>query len=137
MAKSRLTKAKEISQATRKAVWERQNGRSISGVYLQPNSTEYHHVIHRSGSGVGYEWNIVAITSEEHRCVHDRQPIKIYGRLRYTCDEFEALMKNHLKLNYNGWSEEKCRYRKGMQEQDYEVKRSSKRQPNPRPAEPE
>lgn len=127
MPKSNLTKAKEISQETKVKVLERQNYKSISGVALTPYKAEFHHVIYRSSSGVGYEWNIVALTSEEHRCVHDKQPIKIYGRERYSCEEFETLMKNHLKINYPNWSEEKCHYHKYWKEEDYGIYSRDKR----------
>jgi len=130
MAKSRQAKAKEVSPETKLKVLQRQNGKSISGAYLFPYKTEFHHLITRGSGGVGYEWNIVALTSEEHRAVHDRQPIQIYGRLRFTCEEFQALMRNHMKTHYTGWSERKCRYVKGWEEEDYEVKRSNKRLPD-------
>ena len=45
MAKSRLTKAKEISPETKQKVWDRQHGRSISGVALSPYNVEFHHDI--------------------------------------------------------------------------------------------
>lgn len=122
MAKSRLTKAKEISQETKEIVWERQHGRSISGVALSQNC-EFHHVVYRSQSGVGYEWNIVALTSDEHRWVHDHQPILVNGKKRYTWDEFNILMKNHLKLKYEHWSEDRCRFRKYAEKEDYGVTR--------------
>lgn len=121
MAKSRLTKAKEISQETKQKVWDRQHGRSISGAAL--TSVEFHHVIPRSASGVGYEFNIVALTPEEHRWVHDHQPIMVNGKKRYTWDEFQMLMKNHLKLKYEHWSEDRCRFRKYANEEDYGVER--------------
>lgn len=117
MAKSRLAKAKEISEETKQKVWDRQHGRSISGVAL--TSVEFHHVIPRPSSGVGYEWNIVALTPEEHRWVHDHQPILVNGAKRYTWDEFQILMKNHLKLNYPRWREEYCAYKKMWDVQDY------------------
>ena len=82
MAKSNLTKAKEISQATKEKVLERQGYRSISGVAL--NTADFHHVIYRSNSGIGYEWNVVAITPEEHRLFHDKQDIPVNGRARYS-----------------------------------------------------
>ena len=123
MAKSRLTKAKEISQDTKKAVWDRQHGRSISGVALTPSNVEFHHVVPRSASGVGYEWNIVAITHEEHRWYHDKCDILVNGRKRYTWMEFKILMKNHLKLHYRNWSEENCKFRKYAEEEDYGVVR--------------
>lgn len=121
MAKSKLTKAKEISLETKQKVWDRQQGRSISGVALSPYNTEFHHVIPRSSSGIGYEWNIVAITNEEHRWYHDHSNIKVNGRDRYTYLEFEILMKNHLKLHYENWEEARCRFRKYAEEQDYGV----------------
>lgn len=121
MAKSKLTKVKEISQETKLKVWDRQQGRSISGVALSPYNVEFHHVIPRSDSGIGYEWNIVAITFDEHRWVHDGCPIKVNRRDRYSNIEFKILMKNHLKLHYEGWSEEKCKFHKYWNEDDYGV----------------
>lgn len=120
--KSNLTKAKEISQETKNKVLARQGNRSITGATLTPYNVEFHHVIYRSNSGVGYEWNIVAITNEEHRDYHDKQNIKVNGRDRYTWEEFEILMKNHLKIKYPNWSEEKCKYHKYWSEEDYEIK---------------
>lgn len=110
MPKSKLTKAKEISQETKIKVLERQHNRSISGVALTPYNAEFHHYIYRSNSGIGMEWNIVGLTRDEHRWVHDHQPILVNGNKRFTWDEFQILMRNHLILHYEGWSEEKCRY---------------------------
>ena len=125
MAKSKLTKAKEISFETKQKVLDRQGNRSVSGVYLAPWNTDFHHVVYRSASGVGFEWNIVALTKEEHRWVHDHQPILVNGAKRYTWDEFNILMKNHLKLHYEGWSEERCKVRKYAEESDYGVTRKN------------
>ena len=119
MAKSRLTKAKEISPETKMKVLERQHHRSISGVALTDRNTEFHHVIFRSDSGIGYEWNIVAITADEHRWFHDHCNIKVNGRDRYSYLEFGILMKNHLKLRYPNWKEDYCRFHKYWDEQDY------------------
>ena len=119
MAKSKLTKAKEISFETKQKVLDRQGNRSVSGVYLAPYNVEFHHVIYRSDGGIGLPFNIVALTKDEHRWVHDHQPILVNGRKRYTWDEFQILMKNHLKLRYPHWSEEACRYHKYWDEQDY------------------
>ena len=123
MAKSKLTKAKEISYETKCKVLDRQGNRSISGVMLSPNNVEFHHVIYRSDSGIGYEWNIVALTRDEHRWVHDHQPIMVNGRVRYTWYEFNIVMKNHLKKMYEGWSEYSCRFHKNWEEKDYGVTR--------------
>lgn len=119
--------AVEISEKTRQKVLERQGKRSVSGAGLYPYATEYHHVIPRSSSGVGYEWNIVALTSEEHRCYHDRQPIKVNGRVRFTWEEFDTLIRNHLKIAYVNWTEQNCKYKKYADEKDYEVYRRNKR----------
>ena len=121
MAKSNYTKAKEISLKTKENVLKRQNYRSISGALLTDSNVEYHHVVYRSSSGVGYEWNIVAITKDEHRTLHDKQNIKVNGRDRYTWQDFETLLKNHLKLNYVNWSESNCKYHKYWKEEDYEI----------------
>lgn len=123
MAKSKLTKAKEISYETKMKVLDRQGNRSISGVMLSPYNVEFHHVVPRSSSGIGYEWNIVAITKDEHRLYHDRCSIPVNGRDRYTYLEFEILMKNHLRKMYVGWNEEKCKFRKYAEEKDYGVTR--------------
>ena len=123
MAKSKLTKAKEISYETKCKVLDRQGNRSITGVMLSPNNVEFHHVIYRSDSGIGYEWNIVALTRDEHRWVHDHQPIMVNGRVRYSWDEFNILMKNHLKKMYEGWSEYSCKFHKYWEEKDYGVTR--------------
>lgn len=123
MAKSKLTKAKEISYETKVKVLDRQANRSISGVMLSPYNVEFHHVIPRSASGVGYEWNIVAISRDEHRWYHDHCNIQVNGKDRYTYMEFEILMKNHLKKMYEGWSEYSCKFHKYWNEEDYGVKR--------------
>lgn len=121
MAKSKITKQKEITKETKQKVLARQNNKSVSGVYLTPYNTDFHHVIFRSDSGVGYEWNIVAITTEEHSLFHDKKKIKVYGRERYTWQEFDTLMKNHLKIKYPNWSEDKCKVNKYFSEEDYGV----------------
>lgn len=122
MAKSNCTKAKEISLKTKEKVLKRQSNKSISGASLYNNNVEFHHVVFRSSSGVGYEWNIVALTSDEHRALHDKNMIEVNGRVRYTNEEFEILIKNHLKIKYPNWSEDKCKYHKYWKEQDYEIK---------------
>lgn len=118
--KSKLTKAKEITQETKKAVLERQGYRSITGVYIPDiQHGSFHHVISRGCEGVGLAFNVVALTPEEHRWVHDEAPIKVNGKRRYSAIEFEILMKNHLKLHYPNWREEFCKVRKYYEEEDY------------------
>lgn len=119
--KGDFTRAKEISLETKEKVLKRQNNKSISGVSLYNKSIEFHHYVERSSSGVGYEWNIVAITSEEHRQLHDKVNIKVNGHDYYTWQEFETIIHNHLLLNYRGWGIEKCKYHKGWKEEDYGI----------------
>lgn len=117
----------EVTDKTKRAVIDRQKFMSISGASLFPNATEFHHVLPRSSSGVGYEWNIVALTFDEHRAYHDHQPIKVNGRVRYTWEEFDTLIHNHMKINYDDWSESKCKFQKYKEEEDYAVHRRDKR----------
>lgn len=121
MAKGDYTKAKEITLQTKEKVLKRQDYKSISGISLAGKQVEFHHFVARSSSGVGYEWNIVAITFDEHRRYHDGNNIQVNGRDRYTNDEFTTLMRNHLIRYYNDWSIDKCKYKKGYEEKDYEV----------------
>lgn len=121
MPKSNYTKAKEISLKTKENVLKRQSNKSISGASLYNNNVDFHHVVFRSSSGVGYEWNIVALTSDEHRALHDKNIIEVNGRVRYTWQEFNTLIRNHLKIKYPNWSEEKCKYHKYWKETDYEI----------------
>lgn len=123
--KSKQTEIKEVSAETKRVVMERQHFCSIGKQTLFQNAVEFHHVISRGRQGVGYEWNIVALTPQEHRAYHDGNNIKVNGRDRYTPQEFETLMKNHLKMNYEGWTEEKCKYHKGWEEEDYGIRRTN------------
>lgn len=113
-----------ISDDTRKVVLLRQNNFSPLGSYVG-NGCEFHHVC-SSGlgeKGVGYEWNVVALTPQEHRAITDHQPIKVNGKVRYQYEEAITLIKNHLKLHYINWSEEKCKVKKSYKESDYGIKR--------------
>lgn len=123
MPKSKYVQAKEISDSTKKAVMIRQGFRSISNAFLTESTASFHHFVPRSAGGIGYEWNIVALTFDEHRAIHDHQPIKVNGRVRYTYEEFITLIRNHLILRYKNWSEENCKYRKRMTAEEYGVER--------------
>lgn len=116
-----MNKEQGISDKTREAVLERQNHRSISGVYL--TDVNFHHFITVGSRGVGYEWNVVALLPSEHRQLHDGADISVNGKKRFTNAEFKSLIRNHLVLRYRGWSEGKCRFHKGWTEQDYEIER--------------
>ena len=118
MAKSKATKMKEMSFKTKCEVMDRQCSRSLTKVYLSHPS--FHHVVERgAGSGVGLAFNVVALTFEEHRAVHDHQPIIVNGKQMYTWDEFQIVMKNYLKVQYPAWTEEACHIHKYWSEQDY------------------
>lgn len=77
--------------------------------------------------GVGYEWNVIALTPQEHAEYHNGGHITVFGRKRYTHKEFETLMRNHLILTHENWSEEKCKVHKGWEEENYGIKRKDKR----------
>lgn len=120
--KSRQTITKQITEATRMAVLQRQNNRSITGVYL--TESHIHHYISRGQQGIGYEWNLVALTPDEHRQYHDGGWVYVNGGKRYSHDELTTLMRNHLLKCYEGWTEERCKYHKEWNSyQDYGVSR--------------
>lgn len=119
MGKGDFTKAKQITLATKQKVWERQKGVSILSHYPITKEMCCCHFIGRGEkSGVGYEWNIVGLTPDEHRLLDENKPIG-----RYTNQEAQTLLRNHLILNYKGWSEDKCSYHKYWEEKDYGVTR--------------
>lgn len=120
MAKSKQAQVKEISEQTKREVLERQGYRSPSGASLHGNA-EFHHFIFRSSGGVGYGWNIIAVTPDEHRAIHDHKPIVVYGKERFSWNEFQTIMRNHLIIHYHGWSEEKCKYHKFWDKENYHV----------------
>lgn len=132
MPKSNLTKAKDITDDTKRKVWERQGGKSLFAPY-QPITVEMCccHFVSRTGNdrhgksgsgGVGYEWNIFGCYqtpwTNEHNLFDEGKPI---GNL--TNEEAIKVVENHLKQNYCGWSLDKCRYHKGWEEEDYGVRR--------------
>lgn len=121
MAKKVLEQT-EITNDTRQIVYQRQKGFSPFGNWLG-ESCDYHHVVN-SGlgvKGVGWEWNIIALTRLEHQAIHNHQPIKVGSVDRYTYEEAITLMKNHLKLHYPNWCEEKCKVHKGWEKEDYGI----------------
>lgn len=125
-----IRKQTDISDEEKELVLKRQNYRSISKVFIGNNikNCDFHHVIN-SGlgeKGVGYEWNLVAITRYEHRQITDHKGISIHGidgEVKYKYEEFISAMKNHLKVNYTNWSEANCKVHKGYSKEDYGVKR--------------
>lgn len=125
--KGDFTKAKQISKETKQAVYDRQHGMSLFSHH--PITVEMcccHYVGRGEKSGVGYEWNIVGLTPEEHRELDLNKPITVNGREKYTNKEAHALIHNHLMKMYLGWSREKCSYHKWFTEEDYGVRRNLK-----------
>lgn len=126
--KGDFTKAKSISPKTKKAVWERQRGKSIlSGKPITISECCCHYIA-RSASGVGYEWNIIGLTFEEHRALDTYKGINIGSSVVLPNSVAKNVIKTHLMSNYDGWSEEKCKYIKYFEEKDYEVNRKYKGQ---------
>lgn len=120
MPKSEFLKAKEISKETKLAVLQRQNYKSVmSNKPLTLETASFHHYVERGQSGVGYEWNIVALTWQEHRVLmHDKNTLE-----GITPEQAEEIVVNHFKENYNNWTRDNCRYHKWYAEKDYGVTR--------------
>ena len=118
MVKGDYTKAKGITLQTKEKVFKRQHGRSLlSNIPITVNQCCCH-VLGRGRGGVGYEWNIIGLTYNEHRLLDENKPI--YG---VSNDEVVERIKDYLRSEYDGWSEEKCHYHKYFKEADYGVTR--------------
>lgn len=113
--KSKRTKDLEISQATRQKVLERQKNLSITGRYS--STYHLHHFVSKGASGCSFHWNLIALLPEEHIQYHNGGKVG-----RYTHEEFQTLMRNHLVIHYSNWSLDKCKYKKGYEESDYGVR---------------
>lgn len=106
--KARRTKATDISQKVKKAVWERDGGRCVvcgCSVNVMPNA----HFIPRSKGGLGVEENIVTLCTEftENKC-HRKFD---FG----TKEEREAIGKKierYLKAKYPNWDKNNLIYKK-------------------------
>ena len=119
--KDDFTKAKQITPQTKEKVWRRQHGRSLLSNKSITKEMCCCHVVGRGNSGVGYEWNIVGLTPDEHRELDESKPITIDGKVRWTNEEAQTLIRNHLILNYENWSESNCKYKKYKKEGEYGV----------------
>lgn len=118
--KSKQTKAHEITQKTKETVYIRQRGRSIFPPHKEITVDMCCcHYIPRSRGGLGEEWNIFGCYQtpwlDEHK-MYDRQ---IRSNLSH--EEMEEIIIRHFKENYDGWDEEKCKYRKYVT--DYGIRR--------------
>ena len=99
MPRSRKTKATDISQAVKAAVWERDGGRCVlcGSHKALPNS----HYIRRSAGGLGIEQNIVTM------CIVCHDAFDGCGR-----GHLMPKVKAYLESIYPDWDEEKLRYKK-------------------------
>lgn len=99
--KTKRSKACDITQATKKKVWERDGERCIvcGSRYAMPNA----HFIPRSRGGLGIEQNIVTLCQNCHyNYDHTTQR-----------EQFGEYIKNYLKGKYGAeWDEEKLTYKK-------------------------
>lgn len=103
MAKSKRSKACNISQKTKEIVWNRDNKQCIiCGKYV-PKTCANGHFIKRSQGGLGIPENIVTLCSECHYKEDFGQDTKLY----------EQKIENYLKAYYGGnWNKEKLIYKK-------------------------
>ena len=106
--KSKRTKATDIPQKVKQAVWERDGGRCvICGCCrnVMPNA----HFIPRSKGGLGIEENIVTLCTNltENQCHY-----KFDFGTRQEKEEIEAKIEAYLKSKYPGWDREKLTYRR-------------------------
>lgn len=99
---SKRSKACEISQATKKKVWKRDNERCIICGKWVPVSCANAHYIKRSQGGLGIEQNIVTMCPECHYKEDFGQDTKLY----------EYKIKTYLKRKYKDWKEENLYYKK-------------------------
>jgi 5-methylcytosine-specific restriction endonuclease McrA len=98
--KSRRTKALEIPQKVKYAVWERDGERCI--LCGSPHAAPEAHFIPRSKGGLGIEENIVTLCRECHR------------RFDQTTDRenIAEFVRAYLAKKYPEWDETKIYYRK-------------------------
>ena len=109
MAKSARTKATDISQKVKRAVWERDGGRCVvcgNSYNVMPNA----HYIPRSRGGLGVEQNIVTLcTNLTHNQCHYRYD---FGR-KEERQMIHDIIKRYLQSKYEDWNEDDLYYKKG------------------------
>ncbi len=106
--KSKRTKATDIPQKVKQAVWERDGGRCVvCGCCrnVMPNA----HFIPRSKGGLGIEENIVTLCTNltENQCHY-----KFDFGTRQEKEEIEAKIEVYLKSKYPGWDRKNLIYRR-------------------------
>lgn len=99
--KSRRSKACDIPQKVKQAVWERDGHCCIycGRTYAMPNA----HYIPRSNGGLGIEQNIVTLCADCHNNTDN-------SSMRPIMLEF---IRDYLKSKYENWNEQDLIYRKG------------------------
>ena len=100
--KSKRTKALEISEKTKKIVWDRDNKRCIFCGKSVPWQLANSHFIKRSHGGLGIQQNIMTNCPECHRKFDD-------GKERA---EMLIYAENYLKSKYRKWCKEELYYKK-------------------------
>lgn len=97
--KSRRTKACDITQSVKRAVYERDSGMCVlCGKPGMPNA----HFIPRSHNGLGIEENILTLCHDCHRRF-DQTEARSFIR---------PVLERYLRTKYPGWNIEKLYYRK-------------------------
>lgn len=105
--KSNRSKACDIPQSVKKAVWARDEGKCVfcgSSVNVMPNA----HFISRYNGGLGIEENILTACTWYGNACH-------YRFDNGTKEEREAMReqaREHLKSHYPGWDEQNLYYRR-------------------------
>lgn len=103
MAKSKRTKACEISPKVREAVEERDNHCCV--FCGSPNARGESHIVRRSQGGLGIETNILTVCRWCHRQFDEGKDKELY------MNRAVSYMKEH----YPGWNKNNQIYRKGME----------------------
>lgn len=106
--KSKRSKATDIPQKVKQAVWERDGGRCVvcgCRRNVMPNA----HFISRAKGGLGIEENIVTLCTEftENQC-HRKYD---FGS-REEKEEIGEKIEAYLKSKYPNWDKEKLTYRR-------------------------
>ena len=98
--KHKMSKATDIPQRVKKAVWERDNHRCI--ICGNPESMPNSHYLPRSSAGLGIEQNVVTMCA---KCHHEYDN----GSMR---DIYKAEIKEYLISKYPDWNEADIVYNK-------------------------
>ena len=106
--KTRRSKATDISQAVKKAVWERDNASCVicgNRVNVMPNC----HFISRAKGGLGIEENIITACTRltPTDCHH-----KYDNGTKEERERIGEIIRDYLKSKYPNWNEEDLYYNK-------------------------